>query len=201
MENQEQEERETKTIIGPSGNDYLDKEIIAVFEKYNVAKMVSDATGLKWHSGILKIENTNEGGSWRGSDVILVHYNRGLWAVSTAVHEFLHLILRQNNWDRVEEISNFIDAHPELSNKRGRGYAIEQMIAYLLQKEIHQEIGIIENNTAMQTSWDDEHFEKIIKESYTDPFSGKLARTLIVEWPHHKNQNILEWIKNVLGKL
>ena len=192
-----------KINIEPSGNSEVDKIVFEILGKYNIAEIVSEETGLPWTVDEIKIKHQGSTADWEGLDTVLVNYDHGVWVVSGVAHEMVHLILRQNKWDESSVISDFIKKHPEIilsGSKRGDGYRIEQIIAYLTQRDIHREIGREEGDERMETSWGEEKFEDIIKMEYNSEFRERLARTIMREWEtRERGDNLIEWIEEVLS--
>ena len=191
-----------KINIEPSGNSEVDKIVFEILDKYNLAEIVSEETGLSWTTDEINIKHQDSTADWEGIDTVLVNYEHGIWVVSGVAHEMVHLILRQNKWDESSMISDFIKKHPEIilsGSKRGDGYRIEQIIAYLTQKDIHEEIGRKEGDERMEKSWGKEKFEKIIEMEYNSEFRERLARTIMRDWEtREKGTNLIEWIEKVL---
>ncbi len=198
-------EKNMKIEVTPSGDNNLDKVILEILDKYDLTEIVSQATGLKWYKDKIYLKNKKEGtADWEGDDTILDNYEHGVWIVSGIAHELVHLILRQNNWFENKIVSDFVKKHPEIiiqgaSEKRGDGYCIEQIIAYLLQADVLKDIGRKEEIEEMASSWDEEKFEKIISSEYKQEFKEKLARFIIEKWKIREDDiNLIEWIEGVL---
>lgn len=194
-----------KLQIIPSYNKDLDDSIEHFLGKWDLLKIVSEKTGLPWKNDLIKIEHQEGNADWRGEDIILSDFRRGIWCLSGVTHELVHLILRQNNWLNSKIIQEFIKEHDELNDrerdteKKKGGYLIEQMIAYLIQSEVDCEIGEKNKMPEMCNSWNEEKFNKIIENEYRTDFAKKLGLKIREEWKKKKEgENIIFWVESLI---
>lgn len=161
---------------------------------------ITKKTGLQWTTSSIKIKYA-QGAEFENLDTILVDYNRGSRAVSSAVHESFHLMLRQNKWTENPTVKSMTQKYPELINSSSRGvaYKMEQMFAYLLQNEIYQEIAKDLNFDASGDYWDMNYIiENFIPHEFDSPFLTKLSLAIIEVWNSSgRSNNIFELIDEV----
>jgi len=187
--------------INKESHEGSTEEAERILEKYDIPQMVADITGLDWKNDSLKLVHTTDGANWQGTDTILVNLDRGVYCVSGASHELVHLAFRQNDWLENPKISEFIDRYPEMKDypEGKKGYPIEQMVAYLVQDEICKKIGEEERVDGLIITGGHGPFEEILSSEYTTPVLEKLGREMIDQWPERKNHpDVIKWIENII---
>lgn len=174
------------TIILPKTD--LDHEqferFIYTLNSSNFLIRITEKTGLKWIGSKLIIEYAKDA-DYNGLDTISVDFNRGSRAVSSAIHESFHLMLRQINWTENPIVTKMVNKYPELSTSSSRGiaYKMEQMFAYLLQNETYQEIGNDLSFNASKDYWEKEFIiNNFIPYEFDTPFLSKLANSIVNVW-------------------
>ncbi|MHC1717001.1 MAG: hypothetical protein AB9915_03930 [Candidatus Dojkabacteria bacterium] len=161
---------------------------------------ITEKTSLKWLEPTLNIKYSNEA-EFEKLDTVLVDYNRGARAVSSATHEAFHLMLRQVKWTEVPVVKEMVKKYPELvnSSSHGTAYKMEQMFAYLLQNEIYQEIAQDLEFDASKDFWSMHYIiESFIPYEFDTPFLKQLALAVIQVWylPNRSN-DIFELVMEV----
>lgn len=163
----------------------------------NYLVRINQKTGLEWKEVLVKMRYSKQA-EYLNLDTVLVDYNRGSRAVSSAIHESFHLMLRQINWTENSIVKDILLKYPQLnSSPRGNGYKMEQMFAYLLQNEIYQEIAKDLNFDASNEYWSMEYIKNThVPHEFDTPFLKQLALSIIEVWDKpNKSNDIFELIK------
>lgn len=176
------------------------KQFIDTITNSDFLLRITEKTGLGWKESSIRIKYSNEA-EFEGLDTILVDYNRGSRAVSSATHEAFHLMLRQAIWTDRPVVKSMVQKYPELENSSSHGiaYKMEQMFAYLLQNEIYQEIARDLKFDASKDYWDTDFIIRdFIPYEFDTPFLSELALAVINVWNSSKRSNdIFEQIDQV----
>lgn len=197
---------ETFVLIPPIKENKAEgyQKLKALLEKYDVGKMVEEHLNLKWQQKIT-LYDMDGGANYDLPDKAYVDYSHGAWAIAGIAHEMVHLILYQNAWTKIPEIESYIKKHEDLSKYTRLGipgYPIEQMIAYLLMRDIIVEIskdyeGLEEEKVLSQ--YRENQFNRILKKEYPNEYLRNLGRKIISEWEKRPADiSVTEWLKTIL---
>ena len=134
-------------------------------------------------------------------DKIEIDFSRGRILLGTIAHEGLHLLLRQNDWlDKYPFIKELSSEHELLRiSKFGWGYQIEQMIAYLIQRDVNRLVGEKFSDNSLLRWGDKTFFDKVIEEEFTyenahpeeKQFLINLGRNIINLWDENPDKHDL----------
>ncbi len=180
------------------GRDQHNK-FLETLKKSDFLIRITKKTGLRWVEPLIKIKYSKEA-DFESPDTILIDYNRGSRAVSSAIHEAFHLMLRQVEWTENDVVKRIVLKYPELENSPyGIAYKMEQMFAYLLQNEIYQEIAKDLNFDASKDYWDMNYIvQSVIPYEFESPFLKKLVLAIIKVWNGPtRSRNIFKLIEEV----
>ncbi|MFC1624777.1 hypothetical protein ACFL15_00135 [Patescibacteria group bacterium] len=195
-------------LVPPEKEEKVERyeHLKSLLEKYDVGEMVEDILNLKWQEKVTVNDFDGEyGASYQVPNKVYVNYIRGSWATSGIAHEMVHLILYQNKWTDIPEISDYISGHQDLKNPtkmRTVGYPIEQMVAYLLMRDVMLEISEKDarvNKEQVLSQYGDSWFNRILEKEYPSEHLKTLGKKIIVEWQNRpKDMPVTDWIKSLL---
>lgn len=158
-------------------------ELIEVLTQVDLLVLFEDITGLSPTNQTYYIDHKEKDADWEGLNLMNVRFSYGRKAYISAIHELVHIILRQQDWLNDEVLNSFIARNPEFTVfVRGEGYKIEQMIAYLVQREAAKYLDDFYEDTNFIEKFNDERFEDILKSQYQTPKREKLGRLIIKLW-------------------
>jgi hypothetical protein len=179
-------------------------EFVRVLKESNFLRRITQHTGLEWQDGTLRVEYSKKA-DYTEPNTIFVDYNRGDRAVSSAVHESVHLMLRQDKWTENPAVADMLKKHHELttSSSKGPAYKVEQIFAYLLQNEIFKEIAKAMSFDASKHYWSIDYIkENFVHREFKTEFLKSLALAVIEVWEEPNRENdIYKLIKRVDDKL
>lgn len=186
----------------------IDKEKFSKFidtiTNANFLIRINEKTGLEWKESLMNIKYSDEA-EFEGLYTMFVDYNRGSRAVSSAIHESFHLMLRQIKWTENSVVKAMIKKYPELVNSSSHGlaYKMEQMFAYLLQNEVYQEIAQDLKFDANNDYWSmDFIIRDFLPYEFDTPFLSALAITVIDVWnSNNRSNDIFELIREVASRM
>ena len=174
----------TLNVVQPPSDDLVagHTELLTFLGNYDILLDIADVTGLEPAIQDYTIQHA-ELADWEGLDTIYVNYGRGVRAYLSGIHELVHIVLRQQNWLQDDVLDTFVVDHPAFTvRSKGPGYKIEQMIAYLIQRDIaklmDERLGI--DHYGKQ--WGEEKFAGRFDREYASPEREKLGRLIIAMW-------------------
>lgn len=185
------------TIIAPKRYQKTKKGVEKLILKYDIQKLIERLSGLRWSVKTLYIKHANlkDGAEWEGEDTVIVSFSRtAISTISGASHEFSHLILRQNSWNKTPKIKEFLERHTEFDvPTKGKGYLIEQTLVYVLQEKIDRLIGRGEKIKDLIEKWDN-RWEWILE------ISGckELEKKIFLELRKKDKTNIIKDLEVIL---
>jgi hypothetical protein len=178
----------------------------SILEDYDIGNMVSNILHLEWKEKVL-INDTDSkyGADYKLPKEAYVNYSHGAWGAIGITHEMVHLIMHQNTWIEIPKIKNYIKEHEDLQDStrmRTVGYPIEQMIAYLLMKDVALKISENDdriNKERVLSQYNKDWFTKILDTEYPTEHLKLLGNKIIEGWKSKsENLPITNWIESIL---
>lgn len=172
--------------------------------------MLSSYMGIPWcQDSILVKDFDSVSADYNLPNELSVDLGYGVWAASGAIHEMVHLILGQNSWNQNSQINNFINAHPNLlgneDNGNRNGYFIEQIIAYLTQRDLLFELSKTEPKIDVDTLnryFGETWLNGCVENEAPGNDAKIVANNIIARWQEREPGNsIIEWLANILPNL
>ena len=182
------------------------EKLLSLLEKHDVGEMVADILNLKWQEKVI-VEDMSGGygADYQVPNKAFVDYSGGVWAASGIAHEMVHLILYQNKWTDTPEIKEYIERHPDLQNftrMRTVGYPIEQMVAYLLMRDVMLEISDKDKSVSKEqalSQYGESWFNRILDKEYPTKHLKALGRKIISQWQTKPSDiSVINWVETLL---
>ena len=182
------------------------EKLKSVLEDYDIGEMVSDILNLKWKEKVvIKDTDSKYGADYKLPNEAYVNYSHGAWGAIGIAHEMVHLIMYQNGWTEIPKIKDYINKHEDLQDPtrmRTVGYPIEQMIAYLLMKDVALKISENDNRIHKEnvlSQYNNEWFARILDKEYPTDHLKLLGNKIIEQWKNKpKDFPITNWIEGIL---
>lgn len=200
--------QDTFELKPPTKEDKVEgyKELKYILEKYDIGEMVSDILNLKWKEKVV-INDTDSkyGADYKLPNEAYVNYSDGTWGITGVAHEMVHLLMHQNDWTEIPKIKNYISEYKDLQDPtrmRSVGYPIEQMVAYLLMRDVALKISEKEdgiNKEDVLSQYNKDWFARILNTEYPTEHLKILGNKIIEKWENRpKELPITDWVESVL---
>jgi hypothetical protein len=200
--------KNTFELTPPTKEEKIEEyeKLKSVLEKYDIGEIVSDILNLEWKEKVIVSDTDSEyGADYKIPNKAYVNYSHGAWETMGIAHEMVHLIMYQNGWTENPKIAEYIEKHEDLQDKtrmRTVGYPIEQMVAYLLMRDVGIKISEKDseiNREKVLSQYNKDWFTKILDKEYPTKHLKKLGKKIIDKWDERpKNISIINWIESIL---
>ncbi|NMB91963.1 hypothetical protein GYA37_03935 [candidate division WWE3 bacterium] len=199
---------ESFELIPPTNKDKAEKyeELKSVLEKYDIEEAVSNILNLKWKQKVFVNDTDSKfGADYKLPNIASVNYSRGALGAMGVAHEMVHLLMGQNSWTDIPEINEYIQKHEDLkdfSRMRTVGYPIEQMVAYLLMRDVALDISESDESVdkeRINSQYNDAWFARILDSEYPTEHLKTLGKKIIDDWEARpKDVPVTDWIKKLI---